>query len=244
MASIGDRLREERERKNLSREEVHKSTKIHLPILKALEEDKGDEFLSSVYIKGFLKKYSQYLGLDSSLITEEYESLHPQSSAFVLAPVQEKKSKMKYPRLSSLFKIFLIIILTLLFIAYLRFILHSFSKTPAKATSKGVEIIKKTVKAPALKPSLLVAKDKPLILTIKARRDSWMQVKSDGRVIFENVLSKGKEEKWLAKEKLELWVGNAEGLQLILNGKELPSPGKGVIKGILITREGLKVGKK
>ena len=241
MASIGDKLREAREKRGLLWEKAHKDTKIHPNILKALEEDKGDEFLSPVYIKGFLKKYAQYLGLDSQQIVEEYESLHLPQRAQAGSPPpiltledKKKEPKVNYRRLLSLFKALLIIILTILFVGYLRFVLRSLSPTPPG------EVTREAVKA-VPSPSLLVAKDKPLILTVRAERDSWMQVKSDGRVIFENVLSRGKEEKWIAKERIELWVGNAEGLELILNGNSLGSPGKGVIKGILITREGMKV---
>ncbi len=237
MASIGDKLREAREKKKLLWKKVHKDTKIYPDILKALEEDKGDEFLSPVYIKGFLKKYAQYLSLDSQQIVEEYESLHPESPPLILTLDKEKESKVDYRRLLPLFKVLLIIILTILFIGYLRFVLHSLSqRRPGEVTKKAVKAVPPS--------SLLVPKSKPLILTVRAKRDSWMQVKSDGKVIFENVLSQGKEEKWIAKEKIELWVGNAEGLELILNGNNLGSPGEGVIKNILITREGMKVGRR
>ncbi len=239
MASIGEKLREQRLKKKLSPEKVYKDIKIHPRILEALEEDKGDEALSPVYIKGFLKKYSQYLSLDTDSIVEEYERLHPEAPPTILSIEKEKELKINYRQFLSVFKVVLIIILTVLFIGYLRFVVRSLpqSQTRPGAISRSVKTIEEE------KSSLLVPKDKPLILTIRAKRDSWMQVKSDGRIIFEDVLSKGKEEKWIAKEKIELWVGNAEGLNLILNGKELGSPGKGVIKGILITREGMKPNK-
>lgn len=237
MASIGEKLREQRLKKKLSPQRVYETLKIHPRILEALEGDKGDEALSPIYIKGFLKKYSQYLNLDTDSIMEEYERLHPKTPSTILSIEKEKKLKIDYHRLLSIFKIVLIVILTVLFIGYMRFVLRSLSQnqTRPEATLERV----KTAEEDEL--SLLVPRDQPLILTIRAKRGSWMQVKSDGRIIFEDVLSKGKEEKWTAKEKIELWVGNAEGLNLFLNGKELGSPGKGVIKGILITREGMKV---
>ena len=174
MASIGDKLREAREKNELSWEKVHKDIKIHPRVLKALEEDKGDELLSSIYIKGFLKKYAQYLGLDSREIAEEYELLHPQDSHLSPILIERKKAKIDYRRLLSLFKVLLIIILTVLFIGYLRFVLHSLSRARAKVNSRSVEVTGKTVKTVSPASSLLVAKNKPLILTVRAKRDSWM----------------------------------------------------------------------
>ena len=46
-------------------------------------------------------------------------------------------------------------------------------------------------------------------------------------------------ETWQANDKVELWVGNAAALDLDLNGRPLGSPGRGVIKNILVTHEGL-----
>ncbi len=65
MQSVGEKLRDARLGKNLSLEEVYRVTKIHLPVLEALEQDRAHNFLSFVYIKGFLKTYAQYLGLDA-----------------------------------------------------------------------------------------------------------------------------------------------------------------------------------
>lgn len=239
MASIGDRLREAREKNKLSLENVYKDIKIHPHILKAIEDDRGDELLSPVYIKGFIRKYAQYLKLDSREIVEEYKSLHPQPPPLILELDKEKEPKTGKRGLFRLVKVFLIIVVSVLFIGYLRFVLESVFKNQPQ--ERSAEVAKKVVKVSPPPPSRLVVKNKPLKLTIRALQDSWMQVKSDGRVIFENILSKGKEEKWTAKEEIEIWVGNAEGLELVLNGKELGSPGKGVIKGILITREGMTV---
>lgn len=239
MASIGDRLRAAREKNKLSLEKVHKDIKIHPRILRAMEEDKGDELLSPIYIKGFLRKYAQYLKLDSRELVEEYKSLHPQPPPLILELDKKKELKTDYRGLFRVGKVFLIIVVSVLFIGYLRFVLESVFKSQLQ--EKSTEVTKKVVKVSPPAPSRIVAKNKPLKLTIRALQDSWMQVKSDGRVVFENILSKGKEEKWTAKKEIEIWVGNAEGLELILNGRELGALGKGVIKGILITREGMTV---
>ena len=104
-------------------------------------------------------------------------------------------------------------------------------KLPKKAAAAG---IKKEKERP-----LLVSKKETLKLTVRAADNSWMHVKTDGKIIFQSILQKGSQETWQANDKIELWVGNASALDLTLNGHPLGSPGRGVIKNILITREGM-----
>ena len=60
---IGEKLKKIRQTKGLSLEEVHKKTKIHINILKAIEGESLTN-LSPIYLKGFLKIYCNFLGLD------------------------------------------------------------------------------------------------------------------------------------------------------------------------------------
>jgi len=63
MESIGARLKKIRLERGISLEEVQKKTKIHLSILRAIEGD-GLINLSPIYLKGFLKIYCKFLGVD------------------------------------------------------------------------------------------------------------------------------------------------------------------------------------
>jgi len=63
MESAGARLKKLRLEKGLSLEDVYKKTKIHLSILKSIEED-NLVGISPIYIKGFLKIYCGLLGVD------------------------------------------------------------------------------------------------------------------------------------------------------------------------------------
>src|SRR3989338_7892361 len=72
MESAGAKLKSARLQKGLSLEEAHKKTKIHLNILKAIEEDSLINF-SPVYIKGFLKIYCKFLGVDPRDCMPDYK---------------------------------------------------------------------------------------------------------------------------------------------------------------------------
>ena len=101
----------------------------------------------------------------------------------------------------------------------------------------------KEISSPAekKKPAINIPLNKPLVLTVKAKDNVWMEVKSDGEVIFRNILSNGTLETWKAEEKIELWVGNASALELMLNDIPLGSPGRGVKRGIIISHKGMKL---
>lgn len=88
-----------------------------------------------------------------------------------------------------------------------------------------------------------IPKTQPLRLLIQAKEPSWLQVKSDGKVVFQNVLVPGQKEKWEAKTQLDLWVGNAGGIMLVVNSVDLGVLGKRgqVLKNIAITRDGATV---
>lgn len=70
--SIGEILRQARHNKRASLEEASRATKIKLEILEKLESDEFDRLAAPMYTKGFLKLYSEYLGLDSQSVVDSY----------------------------------------------------------------------------------------------------------------------------------------------------------------------------
>ncbi len=71
METAGSKLKKIRQEQGLSLEEAHKKTKIHLNILKAIEGDSLTD-LSPVYLKGFLKIYCKFLGVDPKDYVPDY----------------------------------------------------------------------------------------------------------------------------------------------------------------------------
>src|ERR1017187_201745 len=72
MESIGEILREARHQKRASLEDVSRATRIKMEILEQLEADQFDRLAAPAYTKGFLKLYSEYLGLDSQAMVDAY----------------------------------------------------------------------------------------------------------------------------------------------------------------------------
>ena len=74
MFEIGATLREARERRQLTYEQVEAEIKIRAKYLRALEEEEFDSLPSGTYVRGFLRAYASYLGLDGRLFVDEYAS--------------------------------------------------------------------------------------------------------------------------------------------------------------------------
>ena len=74
MFEIGNSLREARERQGLGYPEIELATKIRGKYIRALEEEDFTAIPGDAYIRGFLRTYSEYLGLDGDVYVEEYAS--------------------------------------------------------------------------------------------------------------------------------------------------------------------------
>jgi cytoskeleton protein RodZ len=74
MFEIGSSLREARLRQGLDFPELEQATKIRAKYLRALEDEQFDLLPAQTYVKGFLRGYAEYLGLDGQLYVDEFNS--------------------------------------------------------------------------------------------------------------------------------------------------------------------------
>jgi len=71
---IGSTLREARVRRKVTLQQAEDDTKIRVKYIQAMENEDFDVMPSTAYVKGFLRTYSTYLGLDADVMLEEYRS--------------------------------------------------------------------------------------------------------------------------------------------------------------------------
>ena len=72
MPSFGQKLKLEREKRNITLEQISVSTKIGIRMLQALEEDKFNQLPGGIFNKGFVRAYSRFLGLDEDQTIADY----------------------------------------------------------------------------------------------------------------------------------------------------------------------------
>lgn len=117
-------------------------------------------------------------------------------------------------------------------------------KTSESTVSKTAQT-KKILETTTFKKAPLVKNAEKLLLVIRTKEKTWLQVKVDGKIVFQGVLAKGVADSWQAEEKMELWLGNAGVVQLELNGRLLEKIGRPgqALKRVLVTRSGLSIEK-
>jgi len=271
MESIGARLKKIRLAKGLTLEDTHKQTRIHISILKAIEEDSLIN-ISPIYIRGFLKNYCQFLGEDpAKYITDYKESQapvvvtprHEEKTASLLKDASLNLAALK-PRLKV--KVFATIIIgiastIILFnlgkAAVVKISMLFYRPRPAVTIATRLDqkeqqnaVTKNKGAASAANPkqreiALPVNTSSGVRLTIYARDNCFIEVRSDGKMMFKGRLKKGRSETWPAKEKIELSLSNAGVVDLQINSKHVPSSSLGAkgqaLKNILITKDSLVV---
>jgi len=72
MSSFGETLRRERELRQISLREIAEATKINLRYLDALERDDFRHLPGGVFNKGFVRAYSQFIGIDPETMVMAY----------------------------------------------------------------------------------------------------------------------------------------------------------------------------
>ena len=69
---LGEILKQARESRNLTVTDIENGTSIRKAYISALEEENWFALPSPVYVKGFIRNYADFLGIDSDALIEEY----------------------------------------------------------------------------------------------------------------------------------------------------------------------------
>lgn len=102
MDELGHILREARETKGLTLNEVQEQTRINQRYLEALEMGDYDKLPTPVHVRGFLRNYARFLGLDPEPLLERYEVNQSQRPRQKQAPVIMDPTEPVAPPVSTL----------------------------------------------------------------------------------------------------------------------------------------------
>lgn len=278
MSSIGGILKEARDKRSISLEEVHSRIKIHPRMLQLLEEDKFEKLPSPVFVKSFLRTYAEFLEMNPEDIVRAYDRGDRKDPAQVLyikpAAERDKKTLFNFDKSILVLPAILLIVvaaIATIFFTYRAAATHLKDKKAASSASKGSKASRSELssKSKSAKTEVSVTdegkapdnafnsddwlrhtqqenfpkigKKDPLKLKIKAVDNVWLRVTCDGKALFQSILKRGVTEAWTTSDHFEIWTGNASNMELSLNNYDLGSPGKGVTKKMLISREGVRI---
>jgi cytoskeletal protein RodZ len=239
MFEIGTSLREARLRQSLDFPEIEQATKIRAKYLRALEDEQFDVLPAQTYVKGFLRSYAEYLGLDGQLYVDEY------NSRFVVGEEGEQSFR---PRRSAAPSRGVevqsrVVLLTLLGISLVTaLVVVAWTRgEPEKETPVGLGDKTRTV---ATKPKAPTVSVKRVRLVVTATRgDCWLQVhrgSASGPILYQGTLEYGQPQVFTGKR---LWItlDRPENITMVLNGRarQLPLGGP---KTLIVTPSGIRPG--
>ena len=231
MFEIGNSLREARLRRHIEFTEAEYGTKIRGKYLRALEDERFELLPSHTYIKGFLRSYADYLGLDGQLYVDEYNSrfVVGEEDGPVRAPrrVPAARARRAQRRESN---IVLLALTAIGLVTELVIVAWRFGNPP----SEDVRGLNTTPQAPAVQQVSGSAR-----LELRATRgDSYMIVKSGsvlGDVLYEGTLERNQRQVFNGKV-LWLRIETPRNVLVKLNGNRVQLAQKAVkAQGVFVT---------
>jgi cytoskeleton protein RodZ len=223
---IGNSLREARVRQQLELSEVELATKIRARYLRALEEENFEALPAQTYVKGFLRTYADYLGLDGQLYVDEFNSRYGEDEEPPREPVVARRTshvRRQHRRLERRWVVFALAgigALFALFIAAWKFGGPGEEQIPNLATTKTPT--ESTLPRPATTRHVTPVKPATFKLYMRAvHGNCWMDVRnwsSSGKSRFTGTVELQQAQRFVARR---LWIsfGNPGNLAIVFNGK-------------------------
>lgn len=240
MGELGEILRQAREAKGLSLAQVEEATKIRSTYLQALEEEQYDRLPAPVYIKGFLKNYALYLGLEPQEVLSLCQAPEA-STAATSVPIMldEPLEPLSWRRWWPLGLIFIVIVAAAIgWWGYQQYYgTTPFARptvTPSPTATTALPSLTTRPPTATSSPPLPTSTATPmatvtvtptpvgleLSIEIVGQR-SWLLVLADGQRVFAGLLEPGAIKTWTARERISLRAGVASAVRVTLNGEEL-----------------------
>jgi cytoskeleton protein RodZ len=238
MFEIGSTLREARTRRELTLHDAQEATRIRLKHLAALEDERFDELPEEVYVKGFLRAYADYLGLDGELFVAEFNS-RLEATRPPPPPEPEPRLTLRALHLRAVLLATACAIAVAVGVLAWRYASGSEGRIPS-ITSAPPSVRTKT-SAPPVQPTQARGARRTRLVLTAARGDCWLSVRNgswEGRLLYEGMLLEGDSLRFVGKR---LWVrmGAPWNLKARLNGRAVPRLPADT-GNVVVTRAGLR----
>ena len=195
MFEIGTTLREARVRRKITLQQAEDDTKIRVKYIQAMENEDFDVMPSPAYVKGFLRTYSEYLGLDPVVMLQEYRSRFEPNEEHEPFGGHSALGKPRAHRRRNTVAFVAVICLLILGVLYVLGRDNGNQKSPTTGQIPVTHLpstspTAKTSPKPSLSPS-------STLLTIKVtadKGDCWVEARkssSTGKVLYMSTMAEG-----------------------------------------------------
>ena len=250
MPSFGAKLKQQREQRGISLDEISGSTKISTRMLHALEEDHFDQLPGGIFNKGFIRAYARVLGMDEDEVIADYlAAITPPEKEPKLA-VEEPLPDFRAPEVgnqaASLPWEAFAVVLLVVGIGFAVWGYHSRARAKSRTSAASHEPAQSLPVSAGIpipiKPSQTVpAKSSApaLSLHINVRSDCWISIKADGHEVLRGTVTAPTEKSIPANKQIVVRAGDISVLDFEFNGKKLSPQGEeGEVKTLIFDAKG------
>ncbi len=246
--SVGEILRSARLARNLSLTDVEKGTNIRARYIEAVENGEYGVLPGDVFIRGIIRTYGGYLGLDGLELVNMYkagvagvsagemrsEGIREVNRVRMNIQLKDKRDigsgRGGFDVSMKQFAAGIIIVLLLAggYFAVPRLIAMN-SGTPAgePKTEETAAPAPAPVQAPAAPaaPKAGIIKDR-VVVAMECADKCWLEVTADGKNVFEGMMNAKEKKTFEAKEKLIIKYGNIGAMKINYNGEDVDLRGE------------------
>ena len=231
--SIGETLSAARQRAGLSVGQVSETTRIRGAVIRAIERDDFSLSGGDFYARGHIRAIARAVGAEATPLVQEYDDAHggaPQPTSAVEAFEPETPIKMgerKRPNWAAAMAVALIVVVAF---AAVKLITGSRGSGTEQAQPHHSAAAPARTHSPTPTPTKssgpVAMAPGHVSVRVSAVESTWVSVHNDaGDQLFEGLISADAVKSWSAKKKLKLILGNAGGVRLRVNGKDVGKPG-------------------
>lgn len=222
---IGDILKKTREELGLDLKETAHTLRIQYEYLKAIESNNLKKLPAEVYTKGYIREYARFLNIDPMPLIDEYTDYLVKQDVAVQPEQLTIKKNFTLPRVLLLVTV-IVIIVAVLIIYYPK----------NKVSMEESKIARIPAPSPVIEESKSsvsnVAPRSSHILNIIATDTTWLRIEYEEGKSEEVLMKPGETKVWTSQNGFNLRLGNAGGVKLVLNNKDMGTPGE---KGKVLT---------
>ena len=233
LTEIGTFLQNLRTKKGMSLEEIATKTMVQQRFLDAIEKGDYEQLPEPLYIRGFIRRFAEALGIDGVPISE----------SFPLGSAQPGSGNAKFAAGNTPLRpwhLYVLYLAAVLGAVALLYALFKPSESPSGNVGSRPSAAVSASNAPkkAVAPAAVAPKPKaaPVEAKLSLKADSYLTVQVDNQPNYEGILKAGETKTFTAKKSILMSAGNAGGVMLGVNGQPPKLMGKsGEIKDITLT---------
>jgi len=229
--NFGERLKRERELREVTMEEITAATRIGSRFLEALENEDWSKLPGGVFNRGFVRSIARYLGLDEEALLGEYDLAHGTQVASVPPQPEQRMSSSKW--IPFLLFIGLLVLLFCAVAGGVYFWRHYGARRAQIQSRTSVSPAANTPVTSVSSPPASqqqsntpsAAKEPPLDLLVSASAATRVRILADGRLLFDGEFLSGESRHFHATGEFEVAAADSSAVLLELNGQAMPPLG-------------------